>query len=283
MVKREVKKSVRKIEKTSKVNFEKVPTMLIANDREISMDFATKTYKKFGRMIKAIVYFGSSAKKESKPESDIDIIILLDDVSISWDEKLISTYREELGKIIQLNPYIRPLHVNTVKLSTWWKDLMIGDPIVLNVLRYGEALIDDGGFFMPQKALLLAGKIKPTPEAIYNLLERVPLHLLKSRNAIFGAVDGYYWACLDSAHAALMSLNVMPPSPEHVAEMMEENFVKNKLLSSKIVDIYSDVHSLMKDITHGKITNVPGKTLDDLKGRTELFVGEMAKLSEGLA
>ena len=63
-------------------------------------------------------------------------------------------YREELGKIITGNPYRKSLHVNTVKLSTWWDDMMKGDPVVINVLRYGDALIDFGGFFNPLKILL---------------------------------------------------------------------------------------------------------------------------------
>jgi len=278
MVKKEKKESVKKVEDIPKSEFEKIPTMLIVNDEDIALDFATKTYKKFGKMIKAIILFGSAAKQETKPESDIDIVILLDDVSISWDEELIATYREELGKTVQKNPYIRPLHINTVKLSTWWKDLMIGDPVVLNVLRYGEALIDEGGFFTPQKALLQAGKIRPTPEAVYNLLQRVPFHLERARTLILGIIESYYWACVDSAHAALMTINVMPPSPEHVAEMIEEHFVKPKLLNSKYVNIYTEVQSLMKEITHGKGMIVSGKSLDDLKDKTDSFVGEMARL-----
>ncbi len=273
---------MKKIEDIPKADFKKIPTMMIANDREIALDFATKAYQKFEQTIKAIIMFGSSAKQETNPDSDIDVIILLDDVSIRWDEELIATYREELGKIIQTNPYIKSLHINTVKLSTWWQDLIAGDPVVLNVLRYGDALIDHGGFFVPQKALLLAGKIRPTPEAMYNLLQRVPLHLSKARSSLFGAVEGYYWACVDSAHAALMSANIMPPSPEQVAEIMEENFVKQKLLSSKFVDIYSEVHSTMKEITYGKIPSISGKKLDELKEKTDLFVGEMAKLTESL-
>ncbi|MEI7718994.1 MAG: nucleotidyltransferase domain-containing protein [archaeon] len=274
--------SPKKIQDIPKAQFEKIPTMLIANDRDIALDFATKSYKKFEQAIKAIILFGSSAKQETKPESDIDVIVIIDDVSIMWDEELIATYREELGKIIQANPYIKPLHINTVKLSTWWQDLISGDPVVLNVLRYGEALIDHGGFFIPQKALLQAGKIRPTPEAIYNLLQRVPNHLGRARASLFGAIDGYYWACVDSAHAALMSANLMPPSPEHVAEMMDEHFVKTKMISSKLVDIYSEIHALMKEITYGKVSIITGKKIDELRDNTDLFVDEMAKLSEKL-
>jgi predicted nucleotidyltransferase len=272
------KSDIKSISDIPKSDLEKFPTMLIADEKEIALDFATKVYHEFQQIAKAIVYFGSSARQESLPESDIDLIIIIDDVTVKWDEEMISTYREELGKIIQSNPYIKPLHVNTVKLSTWWQDLMKGDPVLINVLRYGEALIDHGGFFNPQKALLLDGKIRSTPEAIYSLLQRTPAHMARSRASIFNAIDGYYWACVDSAHAALIAAGVLPPSPEHIAENMEEKFVKTKIMNSKFVEYYTDVHSLMKEITHGKIADVSGKKLDQIRENTDIFIGEMARI-----
>jgi predicted nucleotidyltransferase/uncharacterized protein (UPF0332 family) len=271
---------IKDINEIPKSDLDKSPTMLIAADRDIAFDFATKAYKKFGQMIKAIVLFGSSAKQETNPKSDIDIIILLDDVSVKWDEELIAMYREELNKLIQINPYIKPLHINTVKISTWWQDLIVGDPVVLNVLRYGDPLIDHGGFFIPQKELLFAGKIRPSVEAVYNLVQRTPIHLARARNSSLVALDGYYWACVDSAHAALMSANILPPSPERVEEMLDINFVqKEKILSSKFLKIYSEIYSLMKDATYGKINFISGKKLDEIKDNTERFVEEMIKIT----
>lgn len=285
-----VNKTKEKVEKKTKASLTKIdksvsidhPTMFIATEREIAMDFATKVYKEFEQTIKAAVYFGSSAKKESTPQSDIDIIIVIDDATIKWDDELIATYREELGKVIQSNPYRKPLHVNTVKLSTWWEDLNRGDPVVINILRYGEALIDYGGFFNPLKALLADGKIRATPEAIYSLVQRAPLHLGRARLSLLGAVDAYYWACVDSAHAALIASEILPPSPEQIPEIMNEAFVKTKMIKSYYVDIYSEVHTLSKDIVHGKIAEISGKKLDELKTKAEDFVLEMTKLVKDL-
>ena len=55
----------------------KSETMLIAAESDIAMDFATKVYKKFDKIIKSIVLFGSSAKRVSTSDSDIDIVIML--------------------------------------------------------------------------------------------------------------------------------------------------------------------------------------------------------------
>ena len=169
-----------------------IPTLKLKSEHEIAMDFATKAYKKFEKAIKSIILFGSTAKKTQIAGSDIDIIIVIDDASIKWDQELTAWYRQELGAILGANPYSANLHINTVKLTTWWQDLMRGDPIILNILRNGEALIDAAGFFDPLKFLLIQGKIKSTPEAIYNALQRAPMHLARSKAAELNSIEGLY-------------------------------------------------------------------------------------------
>jgi len=134
--------------KKSKLPYPKnIPTLQLKKETDIAMDFAAKVFRKYDKIVKSVILFGSTAKQETVTGSDIDIIILIDDVSINWDQELIAWYREELEKLVKANPYQQVLHINTVKLSTWWEDLLRGDPVVLNVLRYGEAMIDLAGFF----------------------------------------------------------------------------------------------------------------------------------------
>jgi len=272
----------KKVKKIPTKKLEKSKTLLIAGEREIAADFAMKVYEKFDQMIKSVVLFGSSAKKASTPESDIDVIIIIDDVSVRWDQELIAWYREELGKLIKANPYRKSLHINSVKLSTWWEDMMRGDPVVINVLRYGDALIDFGGFFNPLKVLLKEGKIRSTPESIYTLLQRAPGHLTRARQSMLGAVDGIYWTVVDSAHAALISANVMPSSPENIPDVLTETFVKKKMLNKKYVSYYSEIHEIAKDIVHGTESMIKGKKLDEMFVKADDFLREMAKLVDKL-
>ena len=273
MVKKKKKSSRKKV---------KFPTLEIAGEREIASDFAMKVYDKFDQIIKSIVLFGSSAKSSSTPDSDIDIIVIVDDVSVKWDAELIAWYREELGRLIEVNPYSRSLHVNTVKLSTWWSDIMRGDPVVINVLRYGDALVDFGGFFNPLRLLLKEGKIRSTPESIYTLLQRAPGHLTRAKQSMLAVVDGLYWTMVDSAHAALIAANVMPSSPENIPDVLRETFVKTKKLNKKFVDYYDEVHLVAKDIVHGNLTFIKGENLDDWFEKADSFLGEMAKLVDEL-
>jgi len=264
-----------KVKKTRKAG-----SLELKNEREIAMDFAVKTYRKFDKIIKAIILFGSASpqKGNSISTSDIDIVILIDDAAIQWDQELISWYREELGKIVQENPYAKELHINTVKTTTWWDDLMKGDPVVINILRYGEALIDIGGFFNPLKALLIQGKIRPTPEAIYTTLQRAPEHLRRAKITKVSTIEGLYWAVLDSSQAALMAAKQSPPSPEHIPGMLKEVFVDTGNLKSDYIEIFRGLYILHKKVFHGELIDIPGKEIDEWEIRADDFVRTMVSL-----
>lgn len=254
----------------------------LEKDRDIAYDFAVRAYKNFKEMIKAIVLFGSVTKEEALKKSDIDIIIIIDDCTINWDQELIAWYREELEKLLAKQKYKKELHINTVTLSTFWEEVKAGEPVVINILRYGEALIDFGGFFDPLKVLLAKGKIRPSPEAIYTTLRRAPEHITRARYNLLSSIEGYYWAMVDSAHAALMASNEVPPSPEHIADMLNVVFVKSKRLDKKYVEWYTELYHLARGITHGTIVNISKKQIELQDKRTNEFVKEMFNITEEL-
>ena len=278
------KKSKKKKQKSkkSKVIVKGVPTLQLKKESEIATDFATKAYKRFDRIIKSIILFGSTVKQSSVAGSDIDIVILIDDVTINWDQELTAWYRQELEKIIKNSPYAADIHINTIRLSTWWEDLMRGDSVILNILRYGEAMIDFAGFFNPLKALLIRGKIKPTPEAIYASLQRAPAHIARSKAAEIGAIDGLFWSMVDSAQAALIAANAPPASPEHISGDLKEYFVNSGKLKMKYVVWYRDLLMLHKKISHGEIKDLKGVEIDAWQERAEEFLQVMATLVKNL-
>ena len=233
-----------------------------SSNYDIAYDFATKAYQKFREIIKSIVLFGSVSKNEAVEGSDIDLIIIVDDASIAWDQELIAWYREELGKLIASQNYKKEIHINTVTLSTFWDEVMSGLPVVINIIRYGQPLIDFGGFFEPLKVLLAQGKIRPTPEAIFTTLRRAPEHISRAILGILSSIENLYWAMVDSAHSALMAANQVPPSPEHISEMLEEVFVKTKRLDKKYLEYYNEVYTLTKNILHNNIKEVKGEEID---------------------
>lgn len=280
MVKKKAKKVSKKsaTKKSKEKDYKNAPTLNLKTDHEIATDFAVKVYKKFDKVIKSIVLFGSVEKEKTTLGSDIDLILIIDDVSLKWDQELISWYREELDKIIQSNPYSAKLHINTIKLSTWWEDLMNGDPVVLNIIRSGFPILDYAGFIEPLKFLLLQGKIKGTPEAIYQCLQRAPSHLARSRAAELAAIDGVYWSMVDAAHGALIAANYFPPSPEHVMVDLKEAFVDRGILKMKYVEWYKNMYYLHKKIDHKEIGDINGAELEDWQNKAEEFLKEMISI-----
>lgn len=254
----------------------------VRDEREIAVKFASQVHKKFTSLIKATVLFGSQAKRTATPSSDIDIVVIVDDASVNWDLELIAWYREELGKLVANNKYAHELHINTIKLTTWWQDLINGDPVVLNILRYGEPLIDVAGFFKPIKALLQQGKIHSTPESVYNALQRAPMHLSRSRASELGAIEGVYWTMVDSAQAALITAGQLPPSPEHMTLMLKETFVDKGLMKGDFVYWYRDCFALHKAIIHGHVTNLKGADIDIWQDRAEQFMKKMTEIIDHL-
>jgi predicted nucleotidyltransferase/uncharacterized protein (UPF0332 family) len=268
------KKKVKKKSKT--INNDKSKKLM--DEKDIAMDFAVKIQKKFDRMIKASILFGSQARNDAIASSDIDIILIIDDASLNWDMELIAWYREELGKLISTQSYSRDLHINTIKLTTWWQDLIYGDPVVINILRYGQGLIDSGGFFTPLKALLLQGRIRSTPEAVYNALQRAPNHLARSKIAVLNSIEGVYWTMIESAQAALITAGKMPPSPDHVPAMLKTTFVDAGVLKMDKIHDLKEIYLLHKDISHHRIHDVKGSEIEKWHDRAEDFMLEMSRI-----
>lgn len=247
-------------------------------DYDIAYDFAVKAYKQFKNIIKSIALFGSVSKGTQNKESDIDLIIIIDDAYVKWDLELVSWYREELAKLVEKQKHGKRIHINTVTLTTFWERLINGEPVVINVLRYAQPLIDPGDFFSPLKALLINGRIRPTKESINTVIKRAPLHINRSKYNILKAMEDLYWAMVDSAHGALMSARQTPPSPEHIPEMLDSIFVNKGLLETKYVDWFKEMYAIAHHLSAGNIVDVSGKHIQMYRERTEDFVNQMTYL-----
>jgi predicted nucleotidyltransferase/uncharacterized protein (UPF0332 family) len=273
LVKKKATKSVSKKKNTSKKKIVK------KTDRDIAYDFAVKAYKKFKEVVKSIVLFGSVPKGEARKGSDLDIVIIIDDCVINWDQELIAWYRQELSELLSKQRYKRKIHLTTVTLSSFMEEVRTGEPAVINMLRYGESLVDHGGFFNPLKVLLAKGKIRPTVESIFVTLRRAPMHLAKAKIDIVASMENIYWAMVDSAHASLMAAGQVPPSPEHVSEMLKEIFVKRKVLSDKYIKWFDELYDLAHEIMHGNVKFLSGEEIDKHIGRAEEFEKVMRNIT----
>jgi uncharacterized protein (UPF0332 family) len=78
-----------------------------------------------------------------------------------------------------------------------------------------------------------------------------------------------------------MKAGEIPPSPDHVADLLEERFVKRKLLEKKYSTIMRKYYRIMKMIMHRDIKDITGDQYEVYYKEADEFVKRMKKLIEG--
>jgi hypothetical protein len=167
-----------------------------------------------------------------------------------------------------------------MKLTSFWEYMRNGDPIAINMLRDGVPLADVG-IFEPLQMLLFQGRIKPTKESIWNYYARAPATLANAQWHVLQACLDLYWAVIDAAHAALMKMGETPPSPGHVADLIEQKLVKPGHVAKRYADAMRFFYELSRKITHREIRDIPGKKFDEYHELAQDFVKAMKKVIEG--
>lgn len=260
-----------RVERRRNKNFSKYATM----DVGIAKKFAEALKTELGDFLMGVVVFGSSARGESTKKSDIDVLVITDDTSYIISDVLIEGYRvivENLVRKVSLR-----LHVTSMTFTSFWEHAKNGDPVIVNILRDGFAIID-AQFFEPLHVLLQAGKVRPSEESVWRYFGRAPKTLLNSRWHVLQATLDLYWAVIDAAHAALMVQHQVPVSPEHVADLLDKVYVHKKLLPKKYSEMMRKFYKLSKDISYRKIEHVSGAEYEKLYGEADEFVKAMKKL-----
>ena len=262
-----------RIEPRTNPNLVKYPT----EDITIAKSFAKRLDNEFGNFLKAVVLFGSAARRAVSPRGDIDVLIIVDDLSIRMTAEVLEAYKLIVEKTI--GKLSTRLHVTSLTLTSFWEYIRAGDPVAVNILRDGIPLLDTD-MFEPLQVLLMQGRIRPTTESIWSYFGRAPRTILNSKWHIMQATLDLYWAVIDSAHSALMKQGEIPPSPDHVADLLEEKLVKKKLLEQKYADTMAKFYKLMKGITHREIKEITGKEFDSYLTQANDFVVRMKEFIE---
>src|SRR3989338_9167410 len=127
-------------------------------DIETAYRFANEIYRELGGFVRAVVLFGSTARKTKGPGWDIDLLVIIDDLVMSMSPEVVEAYRLIVQRaIVKVST---KLHITTMRFTSFWEYMRNGDPIAINLLRDGVALIDSG-FFDPMQMLLKRGRVRP--------------------------------------------------------------------------------------------------------------------------
>ncbi len=220
------------------------------------VDFSNELINKVDGLIRIIALFGSYSKGKESEKSDIDLLIVVDDVYNRWDKVTSTFYFDTLNKILSKKEFSK-FHVNTLPLSVFWDMVRKGDPLIVNIIRTGKALIDPFGLFGSLKKLLQAGKIIPSEEAIEAAKLKVDFNIRNFKLNLIKAFENIYLIFVNAAQYFLMKRGYTYIEPEDIL-----NALKKELGEIDIVEWYRDILEKMKKISHGEITEIKGEELD---------------------
>lgn len=211
----------------------------------IARDFSKKIIEEFQDLIKAIVLFGSNAHDTTNKDSDIDIILVLDNVSVYVTEEMREAYKIITQQTIALTS--QKIHLTTMNFSDLWDMARKADPVLVNILRHGVPIFDRN-IVEPLQYLLEIGKIKPSRETIYNYLSRSQTLLEQVDDHYTTCILDLYYALVDGAHAVILTHNHTPTSPKEMPILFNKLF-KNKPLA-KNSKLIAELYDLVKKIEH---------------------------------
>ncbi|MFH0837616.1 MAG: nucleotidyltransferase domain-containing protein [Candidatus Aenigmatarchaeota archaeon] len=239
--------------------------------------FKVEVLKKAEKVVKAVVLFGSLVRNDYHEKSDIDMLVVIDDVMTRFTPEQKDEFDDMLrsiGKKISPDIVVQPAWT----LSEFWDMARIGHPLLYTIVRDGWALYDTG-FFIPVRKLLELGKIPTTIEAVEKFMEACPQKISRVETAkLYMVAEDLYYAMLNSAQAVLMYLGEPPPSPKHCPDAVKEHLVTPQLLEEVYLNDIREVVDFRKGVEHKDIKELTGEKLDEFINKTKKFVERMEQL-----
>lgn len=235
----------------------------------IAREFSKELIMEMKELVRSIVIFGSNTQNTLKEDSDIDLMVVLDNVSVYVTPQLREAYRVITTSLCE--KLSDKIHLMTVNLSDLWDMARKGDPVLINILRYGVPIFDRD-LVEPLQYLLEIGRIKPTREAAYNYMSRSQTLLEETNKHLEEAMLDLYYSVIDITHSTLIVEKIVPPSPKDMPEIFQETF-KNKRLEKYSTDI-RDFYTLAKDIEYKRV-KADGKMYDKYFKKAQKLVLEL--------
>lgn len=243
--------------------------------------------QKFEKYVVSYVLGGSVIRGEAEKTSDIDVFVVINDTDVKRMPRrelldrlrgIIYQYVAEAGAMAGVKNKLEP---QIYLLTDFWDAVKDAHPVMFTFIRDGVPIYDRGTF-MPWKALLKMGKLKPSPEAIDMFMSMGDGVIPRSKKTLLSDIfTNIFWGVTTPAQAMVM-LNGSPP-PNAKKELIREfkkQFVETKMLEKKYVDFLEKVVQTWRDYEHEKIKEISGKEIDDLLKQTEEFLERLKKLRE---
>ncbi len=243
--------------------------------------------QKFEKYVVSYVIGGSLVRGEAVKTSDVDVFIIINDTDVKrmprleLKERLRGIIYQYVAEASALAGVKNKLEPQIYLLTDFWESVKDAHPVIFTFIRDGIPLYDRGTF-MPWKALLKMGKLKPSPEAIEMFMSMGDKTVTRAKAGLLDIViHDLYWGVLTPSQAVLMLYGLPPPTHKTAANEMKKIFVdKEKMLELKYVKILEKIVGIYKDYEHEKIKDIKGAEVDKLIKDTEDYLKRLKELRE---
>lgn len=245
--------------------------------------------QKFEKYVVSYVLGGSLVRGDTVQTSDVDAFVIINDTDVKRMprlellerlRKIIYDYIPQASELAGVKP--NTLNVQIYLLTDFWQSVKDAHPVMFTFIRDGVPIYDRGTF-MPWKALLKMGKLKPSPEAIDMFMSMGDNTVKRAKRALMDILlQDIYWSVLTPSQAILMLYGLPPPNVKETHTQMKEIFVnKEKMLEPKYVKILEEITiKYYKGFEHGKIKEISGKEIDHLLKGTDEYLKRLKELQK---
>jgi len=240
--------------------------------------------RKFERYVVSYVLAGSVIRGEATTTSDADVFIIINDTDVKrmprleLKERLRSIIHQYISEAAALAGVKNTLHVQTYLLTDFWESVKDASPVIFTFIRDGIPIYDRGTF-MPWKALLKMGKLKPSPESIDMFMKTADKTKDMANRRLVDAMIDVYYGVLNPSQALIMLNGNAPPTHKETPRLMEEIFVKKeKMLKKSNIAILEKAVKLFKEYEHDLKFKISGKEIDKLLDDSDKYLKRLKEL-----
>ena len=243
--------------------------------------------QKFEKYVVSYVIGGSLIRGDVVKESDVDVFVIINDTDVKrmsrleLKERLRGIIYQYVAEASALAGVENKLEPQIYLLTDFWEAVKDAHPIMFTFIRDGVPLYDRGTF-MPWKALLRMGKLKPSPEAIDMFMSMGDEVVPRSKRSLLTDVfTNIFWGVTTPAQALLMLYGLPPPNAKkELINDFKKEFLNTKMIEKKYIDFLEKVINTWRDYEHGKIKEMSGKEIDKLLEEMEDYLKRMKELRE---
>ena len=243
--------------------------------RAVAEEFARRIVSILGDQVESVILYGSVARGEAVPESDIDILVIGDDSCHLRD--VTSEIAFDIDREGAFTFLISPFTIEHDKLLNLKR---LGSPFIHNVLKEGQTLYDNE---------TLTGihhmTTGPTPEYISKQLESADQALddaefLLKNGRYNAAVNRAYYAMFYAALAALMkSGGELPRTHSGVRNQLGLRYVTTGIIEPELAKTLQGTYELRRRSDYELYTSFTEDEIEQAVQNARTFVTEVRRVT----